>query len=312
MGYFTFMAPPFKVTNNITLLGSDFFNLYLIKGESYAIMEGGVSGITYPFLKQLTQLEVPPEAISHLIVLHSHFDHMMVFPTLKEKYPWVKILSSEKNQTTFSSERILAKIFDADRRMTLALMEKGLISEAPNLNAYPSFPLDIAVREGSILDLGHGIKIKFIETPGHSPDCLSAYCEEEGVLFCSDGSGFYTPPDFFRPNYWFRLDAAEKSLERIKATDPEILCRGHYGAIIGREATRRHLQMARQSIEDFKIFVLERIQAGESVDAITEEVTERFSRGFLELFPTEENRRLWRLLIQRTLEHFSIEIEKKQ
>jgi hypothetical protein len=94
----------------------------------------------------------------------------------------------------------------------------------------------------------------------------------------------------------------------MKTIGPEILCRGHYGVIIGRDATRKHLQMARQSIEDFKTFILERIQAGVSVDAITEEVTERFSRGFLELFPPEENRRLWRLLIQRTLEHFSIEI----
>jgi glyoxylase-like metal-dependent hydrolase (beta-lactamase superfamily II) len=306
------MLPPFEVTKNITLLGSEFFNLYLIKGETYAIMEGGVSGITYFFLKQLTQLAIPPEAISHLIILHSHFDHMMVFPTLKEKYPWVKILSSEKNRAIFSSERILAKIFDSDRKMTLALMERGLISEAPNLNPLASFPLDIALREGSILDLGKGVQIKFIETPGHSPDCLSAYYEKEDVLFCSDGPGFYSPPDFFRPNYWFRLDEAEKSLERMKTIDPEILCRGHYGAIMGREAIRKHLQMARQSIEDFKAFVLERIQSGASVDAISEEVTKKFSRGILELISPEDNYYLWRLLILRTLEHFSIEIEKKQ
>jgi len=304
------MLLPFKVANNITLLGSEFFNLYLIKGETYAIMEGGVSGMTYPFLKQLTQLDVPPEAISHLIILHSHFDHMMVFPTLKGKYPWVKVLSSEKNRVTFASERIVAKIFDSDRKMTLALMERGLISEAPNLSPYISFPLDIAASEGSILDLGNGIKIKFIETPGHSPDCLSAYYEEERILFCSDGSGFYTPPDFFRPNYWFSLDEAEKSLDRMKTIDPEILCRGHYGVIMGREATRKHLQMARQSIEDFKVFVSERIQSGVSVDTITEEVTERFSKGFLELFPSEDNYRLWRLLIRRTLDHFGIEMDE--
>jgi 2-aminobenzoylacetyl-CoA thioesterase len=310
MGYLKSMLLPFKVANNITLLGSEFFNLYLIKGETYAIMEGGVSGMTYPFLEQLTQLDVPPEAISHLIILHSHFDHMMVFPTLKGKYPWVKVLSSEKNRVTFASERIVAKIFDSDRKMTLALMERGLISEAPNLSPYISFPLDIAVSEGSILDLGNGIKIKFIETPGHSPDCLSAYYEEEGILFCSDGSGFYTPPDFFRPNYWFSLDEAEKSLDRMKTIDPEILCRGHYGVIMGREATRKHLQMARQSIEDFKVFVSERIQSGVSVDTITEEVTERFSKGFLELFPPEDNYRLWRLLIRRTLDHFGIEMDE--
>jgi len=305
------MHLPFPVTKNITLLGSELFNLYLVKGETYAIVEGGVSGITYPFLEQLSQLNVPPEAISHLVILHSHFDHMMVFPTLKGRYPWMKIVTSDMNRATFSSERIVARIFDSDRKMTLALEERGMISEAPNLQPYTFFPLDILVKEGSVLDLGKGMKMKFFEIPGHSPDCLAAFLEEEGLLFCSDGAGFYTPPDFFRPNYWYRLDDAEKSLDKMTAVDPEILCRGHYGAMVGKDLARKHLQMNRQSIEDFKAFVLEKINGGWSVEQITQDVTVRFSKGFLELFPAEENYRLWKLLIQRTLEHFGIEMEER-
>ena len=200
----------------------------------------------------------------------------------------------------------MGKIFDSDRNMTLALMEKGLISEAPTLNPLSSFSLDISLEEGSILDLGKGARIRFIEAPGHAPDCLCAYLEKEETLFCTDAAGFYTPPDFFRPNYWYRLDDAEKSLDKMKAIDPRTLCRGHYGAISGREEVRKHLKMGRQAIEDFKAFVLERIQEGWSMDEITEEVTERFSKGFLQLFPPEDNLRLWRLLVQRTLEHLNI------
>ena len=303
------MIPPLTLARNITLLGTEYFSLYLVRGETCAIIEGGVSGITYPFLKQLNQLNLPPESISHLVILHSHFDHMMVFFTLKARYPWMKIVTSTLNQATFSSERILSKIFESDRKMTLALTEKGLISEAPSLSSPTSFPVDLAVEEGSVLDLGQGIKIKFIETPGHSPDLLSGFLEEEGILFCSDGAGFYTPPDFFRPNYWYRLDEAEKSIDRMRALNPGILCRGHYGAIMGKEAVRYHLQRSRQSIEEFKTFVLEWINRGDSIEEMTEEVTEKYSKGFLELFPPEENSRLWRLLIQRTLEHLGIELE---
>ena len=306
------MRLPFQVTKNITLLGSELFNLYLVKGETYAIVEGGVSGITYPFLEQLSQLNVPPEAISHLVILHSHFDHMMVFPTLKGRYPWMKIVTSDLNRATFSSERVVAKIFDSDRKMTLTLMEEGMISEAPTLQPYAFFPLDITVHEGSVLDLGKGVKMKFLEIPGHSPDCVGAFLEDEGLLFCSDGAGFYTPPDFFRPNYWYRLDEAEKSLDKLKAIDPKILCRGHYGAMIGKELVRKHLQMGGLCIEDFKAFVLEKINRGLSVEEIAQDVTVRFSKGFLELFPAEENYRLWILLIQRTLEHFGIEMEEKR
>ena len=305
------MLLPFQVTKNVTLLGSELFNLYLVKGETYAIVEGGVSAITYPFLEQLTQLNVPPEAISNLIILHSHFDHMMVFPTLKGRYPWMKIVSSDLNRATFSSERIIARIFDSDRKMTLALKEKGIISEAPTLQPDTSFPLDITVKEGSVLDLGKGMKMEFLEIPGHSPDCLGAIIENEGILFCSDGAGFYTPPDFFRPNYWYRLDDAENSLDKMKTIDPEILCRGHYGAMIGRDLARKHLQRNRQSIDDFKAFVLDKIQSGWSVEEIARDVTVRFSRGFLEFFPAEENLRLWKLLIQRTLEHLGIEMEER-
>jgi len=303
---------PFQVTENITLLGSELFNLYLVKGETYAIIEGGVSGVTYPFLEQLGQLNVPFEAISHLIILHSHFDHMMVFPTLKGRYPWMKIVSSDLNQAIFTSERTLAKIFDSDRKITLALKERGMISEAPILQPPTFFPLDILIREGSVLDLGKGMKMKFFEIPGHSPDCMGAFLEDERVLFCSDGAGFYTPPDFFRPNYWYRLDEAEKSIDKMKAMDPDILCRGHYGAMIGKDLARKHLQMNRQCIEDFKAYALEKINGGHSVEEITQDVTVRFSKGFLELFPPEQNYRLWKLLIQRTFEHFGIEMEEKR
>lgn len=304
------MHLPSRVTDDVTLLGSELFNLYLVKGETYAIVEGGVSGITYPFLEQLNQLNVSPEAISHLVILHSHFDHMMVFPTLKGRYPWMKIVTSDLNRTIFTSEKILAKIFDSDRKITLALKERNMISEAPTLQSYNFFPLDITVQEGSVLDLGKGMKMKFLEIPGHSPDCVGAFLENEGVLFCSDGAGFYTPPDFFRPNYWYRLDDAEKSLDKMKAIDPKILCRGHYGAMIGKDLARKHLQCNRQSIEDFKAYVLKKINEGSSVEEITQDVTVRFSKCFLELFPPEENYRLWKLLIQRTLEYFGMEMEE--
>jgi len=98
----------------------------------------------------------------------------------------------------------------------------------------------------------------------------------------------------------------------MKILDPEILCRGYYGAIVGRDTVRKHLQRARQCIDDFKTYVLKRIHSAESVEEMTKDVTVRFSKGFLELFPPEDNYCLWKLLIQRTLEHFGIEMEQRR
>ena len=305
------MIPPVPLTEKITLLGSQFFNLYLVKGETYALIEGGVSGVTHDVLTQLNQINVSPEAISHLVILHSHFDHLMVFLTLKQRYPWLKIVSSPLNQTVFSNERILAKIFDADRKITLGMLGQGLISEAPEFHPGTSLPIDLPMNGNSILDLGKGVTLTFVDTPGHSPDCLAAYDDRQEILFCSDAAGFYLPPDVFRPNYWYSLEESDKSFDRMKRIDPNILCRGHYGAIVGRESVRRNLQTAHQSMRDFRTFVMDRIQNGGSVDDLTRQVTEQFSKGFLELFPYEDNYRLWKLLIRRTLEHLGIEVEER-
>ena len=303
------MLPPVQITPNVIFLGTSYFNLYLVKGETYALIEGGVSAITYPFLAQLGQCGIDPGAISYLVVLHSHFDHMMVLPTLLEQRPSLQVVSSKANGPIFSNERIMGKIYDSDHQVTLALQERGSVSEVPWLTRRFPFPLDLPVTEGTILDLGEGVEIKFLETPGHSPDSLAAWIEKEGVLFCSDAAGFYVPPDFFRPNYWFSLSQAESSLEKMKGLDPQYLCRGHYGVMVGQAETRRHLARGKESIDRFKTFILERVRNGVPVDEIAEDITDRFSIGVLEFFPRENNLRLWKLLVRRTLEHFGIELE---
>ena len=57
--------------------------------------------------------------------------------------------------------------------------------------------------------------------------------------------------------------------------------------------------------------MLEKINGGWSVEEITEGCDRAiFKEGFSSFFPAEENSRLWKLLIQRTLEHFGIEMER--
>jgi len=304
---------PQQVTPRVYLLGNTYFNLYLVKGETCAIVEGGVSGVTFPFLDQLAQLGVSPESITYLVILHSHFDHMMVFPYLRQRYPWVKIVSSELNRDLFSNERILSKIVESDRRVSAAMAERGLVPVGPTLASPLSFHLDVPLREGSRLDLGNGVTLKFIEAPGHAPDCLAAFEERESVLFCSDAAGFYAPPDFHRPNHWFSLTKAVTSIDKMRSLGADILCSGHYGVLTGQGNVRAHLERARQAIEDFRSFVRERTEQGNSMDRIAQEVTEKFSRGFLEFFPAQENFHLWRLLVRRTLEDLGIntgEIQK--
>jgi glyoxylase-like metal-dependent hydrolase (beta-lactamase superfamily II) len=49
----------------------------------------------------------------------------------------------------------------------------------------PDSGVDI-MREGHVIDLGGGVRVRVLHTPGHSVDSVCYYLEEEGVLFSGD------------------------------------------------------------------------------------------------------------------------------
>jgi glyoxylase-like metal-dependent hydrolase (beta-lactamase superfamily II) len=92
-----------------------------------------------------------------------------------------------------------------------------------------------AVGDGDTIDLGKGVRVQVLATPGHSVDSLSYYIEEEGVLFTGDtllGSSTTT--------VW-NLAQYRESLARLVALpNLKVICPGH-GKIV--HDPRERLQM---------------------------------------------------------------------
>lgn len=91
------------------------------------------------------------------------------------------------------------------------------------------------LQDGDVIDLGGGVRVQVIATPGHSVDSMSYYLEEEGVLFTGDtllGSSTTTVHD---------LGPYRRSLQRLAALpNLKVICPGH-GQIVN--DPRERLQM---------------------------------------------------------------------
>lgn len=91
------------------------------------------------------------------------------------------------------------------------------------------------VKDGDVLDLGGGVKLQVLATPGHSVDSMSYYIEKEGILFSGDtllGSSTTSIHD---------LGAYRRSLQRlIELPNLKIILPGH-GLIVN--DPRERLQM---------------------------------------------------------------------
>jgi glyoxylase-like metal-dependent hydrolase (beta-lactamase superfamily II) len=296
---------PIQISDRVCLLGSNEFNIYLVRGEKCALIEGGVS-TQFPFLlKQLEYLKISPRDIDYLIVLHSHADHIMTFPPLQENFPWMQVAASTKSKRSLNDERLVGKFKESDLWIAQSLFKAGLGDGMVHQSSSLSFPMNLSFKEGDQIDLSNGVKLKVLETPGHSPDAISLYFEDDGILFVSDTVGLYYPPDYIKPNYFYNLAIHEASLQRIQNLRAKVLCKGHQGVVTGEKEVKHYIQIAFDGIENFKKYVREALNAGRDVNDLSKEFTEAHQSGISAFFPWEGNFRLTQLLIKRTLEYFN-------
>jgi glyoxylase-like metal-dependent hydrolase (beta-lactamase superfamily II) len=165
--------------------------------------------------------------------------------------------------------------------------------------------MDLSFEEGDEIDLGKGVKLKVLETPGHSPDAISLYFEEDEIIFVSDTVGLFYPPDYIKPNYFYSLAIHESSLQRIQNIRAKVLCKGHQGVVTGIKEVQDYIQIAFNGIDNFKNYVWEALNAGRDQKDLSKEFTDAHQSGISSFFPWESNFRLTQLLIKRTLEHFN-------
>jgi glyoxylase-like metal-dependent hydrolase (beta-lactamase superfamily II) len=109
---------------------------------------------------------------------------------------------------------------------------------------------DTDLRGGEVFPVG-GYTVRVIHTPGHSPDHICLYLEEEKILFSGDtvlgfGTTIISPPEGDMGQYM-------QSLEGLAALDIRLIFPGH-GPIIDKRAGERirwyirHRQMREQRV----------------------------------------------------------------
>jgi glyoxylase-like metal-dependent hydrolase (beta-lactamase superfamily II) len=81
--------------------------------------------------------------------------------------------------------------------------------------------------DGELLDLGSGVELRVVHTPGHTLGCCTFFWEREGIAISGDsalgrGSREGGMPLIFYPDLYLG------SLDRIRQLAPSVLCLGHH------------------------------------------------------------------------------------
>lgn len=146
-----------------------FVYVYLVCGEEVTLIDSGVAGSEEMILSYLKEIGRPKE-ISRLILTHSHPDHIGAARAIRA--------ATDCRVLAGAGER--AWIEDTD----LQARERPVPGFTTLVGG--SVEVDQVLADGEVLELGGGLSLKVIATPGHSAGSLSYLLTLENALFCGD------------------------------------------------------------------------------------------------------------------------------
>jgi glyoxylase-like metal-dependent hydrolase (beta-lactamase superfamily II) len=252
------------IDDRITAIDHDLLGIpslgvaYIVRGDpdQFALIETGTSLTVPATLAGLDQLDIPRAAIRAIICTHVHMDHAGGAGLLAEALPDAPVYIHSA-----SAEHLIdpTKLLASTRRAVGEILwpRQGTIHPLPADRLRPAETLR--------LDLGRGVVLQAIATPGHSDDHIAFREERSGALFVGDACGIMLPhygigPYPVNPPPSFDLDQQIVTYERLLTLPITRLLVTHCGAIDSVDATMREQHLKLLEVAEAVRIAIEREQ----------------------------------------------------
>ncbi len=224
---------------DLNLLGIPCYGAcYVVQGDpEVALVEVGTSHGVSRILEGLELLGISRDAVRYILCTHVHLDHAGAAGHLVTFLPRAQVvIHSRSHRHLVDPSRLLAGV------------EEAVGELFPLYGTVRPLPADrLFSAEGACLDLGGGVRLLGIPTPGHSRDHVAYEAPHSGLLFTGDAAGVsllghtlvrpVTVPPAFDP------EAMLRSLALLRARRPRGLCFTHFGVCWEPEQAFERLEM---------------------------------------------------------------------
>lgn len=200
---------------------------YLIDAPRPTLIECGPALSIDNVVEGLHALGMDASDLAYLVLSHIHLDHAGGAGDIARAFGSATIVVSEVGaRHLVDPERLNA----SSRRVYGPLMDEVYGDCTPIAAERVR-----GVEDGERLDLGGGRALDLLYTPGHAKHHIAAFDSDSGALFVGDSVGVKMdgmtqirpatpPPDF-------DLVLAERTLQRYRDLQPEVVYLAHYGAV---------------------------------------------------------------------------------
>ena len=239
---------------------------FLLTGEGpTAIIETGPTTCIENLMQGLKDRGVSPEDVEKVFLTHVNLDHAGASGNLTELLP---------NATFYVHEVGYPHLVDPSTLVKSATRIYGEESMEEMWGEVRAVPEDrlIKLEGGEEIEAAGGVLVAHY-TPGHAYHHLAYLEPQSGALFAGDVAGVRLPGQSYvkppTPPPEVDIEAWKESIEAIRKLAPKALYPTHFGSY---EDVERHLSELEQRLQEWLLFVEERMDAGHSQEDIAEEL----------------------------------------
>jgi len=207
-------------------------DLYLLEGDSLAMIDTGVADTPAKYIAPaLTPYRRTLADIDLILNTHGHHDHTGGNGALVD--------ASGAKVYVHQADADIAQ--DPDCQFDTCFVDRHVLVGHPErldaarvtfkVNAGRPTKVDTKLTDGQVIDLGKGIRLRVLHTPGHTRGSVCYYWEEAGMVFAGDSvpclSGNIETGPGGLPLIWYPADM-KRTVDRLLAMDFYALATGHH------------------------------------------------------------------------------------
>ncbi len=238
-----------KIGNDFYVVGPPSVPVYLLDGPVPVLFDAGLTAGAFLYEAGIRQIlgERVPE---YLFLTHSHFDHVGSASHFKDIWPDLKIGGAVRCSEVLQKTKAVQLMRDLNFEAAKLIADSGL--EPINEKGFEAFKLDILLQPGQTIELGPGLSVMALNTPGHTWDFMSYWIPEKKLLVASEAVAMYEAAGDLQPEFLVDFDSYIESLEVLKKLGAKILCLGHHAVFTDADAVA-HIENSFRAVKDYVI-----------------------------------------------------------
>jgi glyoxylase-like metal-dependent hydrolase (beta-lactamase superfamily II) len=189
----------------------------IILNNELTLVDTGYPGFLPLIESAVQQKGYDLRQLKHIVITHYDDDHIGALADFKEKYPWVTIISSEREAAYISGEVKSERLVQAEALLESMPEEQQEYGQSfvELLTSLRHIPVDQTVRDGEWLFDG---ACRIMATPGHTSGHISLLFPDLDSVIIGDaavreGNELLVA----NPQFCLDIERAEQSLELLKS-----------------------------------------------------------------------------------------------